>query len=299
VAQFRDARGIARLGLEPGRAMRVADTMRKAAFSLGEQAGRPSPESFMNRPITAERTLARAELPLSRLLELKSRANVKLNDVVLTVATGALRRFHEKLGAEPVSLRAMIPVSVRSEDDAKAAGNRIVLSFVDLPLDEPRALRRLMLVTSRMGAIKAEGQAAGADVLLRAAGRVPGPIRARMARVVAGSRAFNLTISNVPGPRVPLYAAGAEVESIHPVIPMTEGHGLAIGVLTYRDSLHVAVHANPGVLSDAAGLAELFSPALEELDSVVPVQPAPAPAPAPPLNTGFRSESGVAAAGPA
>jgi WS/DGAT/MGAT family acyltransferase len=249
----------------------------------------------MNRPITAKRTLARAELSMARLLDLKSRANVKLNDVVLTIATGALRQFHEQVGAQPAPLRAMIPVSVRGDDDAKAAGNRIVLSFVDLPLDEPRALRRLMLVTSRMGAIKADGQAAGADALLRAAGRVPGPIRARMARVVAGSRAFNLTISNVPGPRLPLYAAGAEVESIHPVIPMTEGHALSIGVLSYRDSLHVAIHANPDALPGAEDLAELFAPALEELEGAVPAHPAPARGPRS-LDTGLRREGGVAAA---
>lgn len=220
----------------------------------------------MNRPITANRTLARTSLPMGRLLAVKSRAGVKLNDVVMTVATGALRSFHRGLDAELVPLRAMVPISVRDGSDAQASGNRIVLAFVELPVDEPDAAVRLRLVRSRMDEIKADGQAEGADLLLRAAGRVPGPIRARVARMAAESRAFNLTISNVPGPRVPIYAAGALVASIHPVIPITDGHALAIGVLSYRDSLCVAVHANPDVLEDAARLAGLFSGSLDELE---------------------------------
>ena len=106
--------------------------------------------------------------------------------------------------------------------------------------------------------LKRSGRIAGSEVILRGAGQLPGFLKERAARMAASPRMYNVTVSNVPGPRVTLFAAGAEVEAIYPVIPITEGHALAIGVLTYADSVHFACYVDPEALPAAPELAKLI-----------------------------------------
>ena len=268
--QFRAARRIAGLGLNPRRTARVAESMRRAALSLAEDAVRPAPASYLNPPIDGRRALATGEIPLARLRSLKDAAGVKLNDLVLALAATALRRL-AAIREEPADpVRAMVPVSVRSEGETGSGGNRIAFAFVDLPVEEPEPLRRLALVQQRMDEVKASGRTAGSDLLMRAVvGQLPGPLKDRAARLAAGPRLYNLTVSNVPGPQRPLYAAGMRVESIHPVIPLSDGHALAIGVLSYDGSLQLAAHLHPGALPEAAGLPGLVRSALGELEAAM------------------------------
>lgn len=106
--------------------------------------------------------------------------------------------------------------------------------------------------------------------------QLPGFLKERAGRLAASPRMYNLAVSNVPGPRVPLYAAGAMVESIHPVIPISDGHAIAIGVLTYRDTLHFAAYVDPDALPDARELAPLFRNAVGELEHAVSRRPSAA-----------------------
>ena len=129
----------------------------------------------------------------------------------------------------------------------------------------------------RASALRGSGRAAGSDALMQSVGMLPGPIKSIATRVASSSRTFNLTVSNVPGPRVPLYAAGGEVASIFPVIPLAGSHSLAIGVLTYGNGLHVALHADPEMLPGAGQLPALFETALAELDAATVRRPAPRP----------------------
>ena len=268
--QFRSASRLATMGLRPRRSLRVAETMRRAAFSLAEDALRPARPSYLNAEMDGRRTLATGHLPLRRLQRLRELGDAKLNDVVLTVSAGALRRLAALREEPPERLRAMVPVSVRGDSDAKAAGNRISFAFVDLPVEEPDPVRRLALVREQTSELKRSGRAAGSDVLMRSVvGQLPGPLKDRAARFAASPRLYNLTVSNVPGPQRPLYAAGVRVESIHPVIPLSDSHALALGVLTYGGSLQVAAHANPGVLPEARELPAMIDAATSELDAAL------------------------------
>ena len=243
--------------------------MRRAALSLAEDVIRPASPSFVNAEIGPRRALVTERVSLARLERIKRAREAKLNDVVLAVVTGALRRFAAVAEAEPRPLRAMVPVSVRAAADSPAEGNRITFAFVDLPLDEPDPGRRLALVCERTGELKRSGRIAGSDALLRSMVQLPGFLKERAAHLAASPRMYNLAVSNVPGPRVPLYAAGAMVESIHPVIPTSDGHAIAIGVLTYRDSLHFAAYVDPEALPDATELGPLFRSAVSELEHAV------------------------------
>jgi diacylglycerol O-acyltransferase / wax synthase len=205
-------------------------------------------------------------LPLARFLRLKRARGVKLNDILLAVVAGALRRLTPLLEVQPQPLRTMIPVNVRGSAEAPAEGNRITFAFVDLPLDEPGAAARLDRIHAQTSELKRSGRIAGSDALLRTVGQLPGFLKERAARLAASPRMYNLTVSNVPGPRLPLFAAGAEVEAIYPVIPISDGHALAFGVLTYRDSVHFAAYVDPEALPEAGELRTLLPAAATELE---------------------------------
>ncbi len=265
VEQFRTARRVASLGLSPGRSLRVAGTMRRAAFSLAEDAVRPAPSSFLNRPIGARRTLTTRQLPFEHLQRLKDASGAKLNDIVLAGVAGAMRRLSALVEEEPSPLRVMVPVNVRGNGDEQADGNRITLGFIELPAEEADPVARLVLIRRQTAELKRSDRIEGSDALLRYMGQLPGPLKSRAASFAASPRMSNLTVSNIPGPRTPLYAAGATVKTIYPVIPISEGHTLSVGVLSYDGKLHFSAYADPEALPEAAELRSLLPAAFTEL----------------------------------
>jgi len=281
--QFRAARRAVSMTRSPARTLRIADTLRRAALSLAEDALRPAHDSYLNVPIGPGRTLVTHRVPLSRMLELRRRLGVTLNDVTLTVCAGALRRFAARRGDEARDLRVMVPVSVRDAADDPAQGNRITFAFMDLPVSRPRSADRLAAVVEQMADLKTSGRISGSATLLQGMGALPEPLKERAARLAVSPRLYNLTISNLPGPRVALHAAGAQVRSIYPVIPIPDRHALAIGVLTYGDHAHFGLHADPSVLPRIGGLPVMLDDALAELElgsrrAAWPPKPAPRPA---------------------
>jgi diacylglycerol O-acyltransferase len=295
--QFRVARRMAAMGLAPQRGLRIGETMRRAAFSLAEDTViRPAPPSFLNPPIGPNRGLVVRRLPLARFERLKQARGVKLNDVVLAVVAGAMRRFAAAVDEAPEPLRTMIPVNVRGSGEASAEGNRITFAFVDLPLDEPDAVARLDRIHAQTAELKRSGRIAGSDALLRTVGQLPGFLKERAARLAASPRMYNLTVSNVPGPRMPLFVAGAEVDAIYPVIPITDGHALSIGVLTYDDAIHFGAYVDPRALPEASELRSLFSAAVTELEHSLGVQ-SPRPHSAQPRHRGARASEHLASSG--
>ena len=135
-------------------------------------------------------------------------------------------------------------------------------------MSEPDAFRRLLAIRAQTLALKDSGRIEGSDLLLRSVALLPEPVKEKAARLAASPRMYNLTVSNVPGPRVPLYAAGAKVLSIYPIIPIPEEHALSIGVLSYGDHLHVSAYADPEALPGLSPLATLLEDSLAELEIV-------------------------------
>ena len=127
---------------------------------------------------------------------------------MLAVATGALRRFLIQQNRLPVKLKAMVPVSVR-QDGNGGLGNQISFIYVDLPCDEPDPARRLQALAMAMGTRKRGGEPQGADNMLTALSYAPRPIQHAITRMVASPRAFNLVVSNIPGPNSPSTCSAA------------------------------------------------------------------------------------------
>ena len=243
---LRAARSVVRLVGEPrSSASRLAGTLRRAALAAGEDLLRPAPSSALNARIGPHRRLVRHSVPIDDALSAKQRLGVTLNDVCLAMTTGALRRLALARGESPSPLKAMVPVNVRDAGDDGSLGNRISFTFIDLPLDLASPQRRLARLHTATAAFKRGGKPAGAEAVLGALGLLPDPLRNVAARTVASPRVYNLTISNIPGPRVPLYMLGAELLESHPVVPIAEGHALSIGIFSYCDTLSFGLYADP------------------------------------------------------
>ena len=161
----------------------------------------------------------------------------------------------------------MVPVNVRRPgEDTNGTGNKITFGFIELPISSDRAQERLQRVVESMNALKNDGRIEGSTILLSAAGILPEPLKDRAARFAASPRLYNLIVSNVPGPRAALYACGAKVESIHPVIPTPDLHALSIGVLTYNGAAHFSFYADPLALPRTDSLPSALEKAVIELE---------------------------------
>jgi diacylglycerol O-acyltransferase / wax synthase len=181
-------------------------------------------ETGLNEPISPGRHLAPVQRPLADLKQIKQRFGTAVNDVVLAVAAGGLRRFLERGSQAPVKLKAMVPVSVRENGRAGQVGNRISFLYVDLPCDEPTPC--VASRCSRLRQRKQGGEPQGADAMLKVLGYAPRQLQRAVSRMVASPRAFNLVVSKIPGPPLPLFMLGCELEEVYPVVPLTDQHAV-------------------------------------------------------------------------
>ena len=193
-----------------------------------------------------------------------------VNDVVLAVVTGGLRRWLMTRGelVEGATVRALVPVSVRTRvGGAPGSGNSISAYFVDLPVGEDDPVRRLTAVSAAMTEHKASGRAVGATTLIRLAGLAPPTLHNLGVRLASqfSSHAYNVLVSNVPGPPRPLYAMGARMLDMYPVVPLAGGQAVSIGITSYDGGLHYGLNADRDALPDVDVLAEAMPDALAEL----------------------------------
>jgi WS/DGAT/MGAT family acyltransferase len=253
------------LAARPERLAALPATALRSVRALGDSLRAATPGTGLNKRISSRRHLARAHRPLADLKRIKDHHGATVNDVVLAAASGAVRRFFQQRGERPVKLKTMVPVSVRSENGAGELGNQISFVFVDLPCDEPDPLKRLAQVSSQVGRRKRRGQPEGANRVLSAFGYAPRTVQRVLAHLVSSPRAFNLVVSNIPGPRQPLYMLGCELEESYPVVPIADRHGVAIGMTTIKDEACFGVYADRESVPDADLLAEFLDESVEEL----------------------------------
>jgi diacylglycerol O-acyltransferase / wax synthase len=193
-----------------------------------------------------------------------------VNDVVLAVVAGALRQWMISRG-EPltsdVSVRALVPVSVRARRRDDVGGNSISAYFVDLPVAEPDPVRRLAVVRDAMEEHKRSGRTVEATAMIRLVGLAPPIVHSLGARLASqfSSRLYNVLVTNVPGPPCPLYALGARMLDMFPVVPLAGGQAVAIGITSYDGGVHYGLTADRDALPDVDVLAAAMSDALAEL----------------------------------
>jgi diacylglycerol O-acyltransferase / wax synthase len=252
----------ARLAGSPGRFLGLAE---RAVHALVDSARPARPVDPLNQPNSTRRHLASHARPVDDLRHIKDASGTKLNDVVLAASAGAIRRFLKRRGATPIALKTMVPVNVRGDAEAGELGNRISFMFVDLPCEEPDPRRRLQRVHAETSERKQDERPQGADDVVRSIGLVPTPVQRAVSRLIASPRTFNLAVSNIPGPREPLYMRGCELKEAYPVVPLPDRHALSIGVTNVQDGLCFGLYADRESLPDAGSVARDLEESIDEL----------------------------------
>jgi WS/DGAT/MGAT family acyltransferase len=232
-----------------------------------------APRTPWNAAISAQRRVAFARIGLEEAKAVKNAFGVKLNDVVLAVVAGALRRYleqHEALPLDP--LIAVCPISVRSDEEVGQGGNKVSAMFTSLATQIDDPVERLRAIVSVTEGAKTEHNALGARMLTDW-GEFAAPRTFHLASRLYSSMKLadrhrpihNLVVSNVPGPPFPLYLAGAELVAAYPMGPIMEGAGLNATVLSYRYSIDFGFMADRELMPDLWDLAQAVRPAFEEL----------------------------------
>jgi WS/DGAT/MGAT family acyltransferase len=237
------------------------------------------PRTCFNGPISAHRSFAFGSVSLDTVKAIKNEAGVKVNDVVVAVCAGAVREFlleRDELPDEP--LVAMVPVSVRAEDEQGTFGNRISTMIVPIPTDEADPVRRLERAHELLRSAKEHHAALPADLLTDASAFVPPAVAALAARTTVGILGrtrppLNLVVSNVPGPRSPLYIAGARLEAHYPVSAIVDGVGLNMTVMSYLDHVDVGIVADRDQLPDVWPLVRAVQHEVDRLAAALPAVP--------------------------
>ena len=216
---------------------RAAEDLRRASDLMTELArNRPqAPMTPLNEPISPNRRYAMARGSLGDLKSAGKGAGGSVNDALLAVVTGMLRRYFEAarltLEAPPV---ALVPVSVRREDERGELGNRISTVFVDLPIAEADPLTQLRQISETMRALKDSSAVQAGALLVGATGWAPPLVSSVLVRAMGGVRAFNLVVSNVPGPQQPFYLGGSRMLEVFPIVPLNPVHQrLSVGIVSY------------------------------------------------------------------
>ncbi|HTF35131.1 MAG TPA: wax ester/triacylglycerol synthase family O-acyltransferase [Myxococcota bacterium] len=245
-------------------------TMLRAIRSTLSSSLRTVSDTPINKPIGPHRRIDWCAMDLGRVKEVRKRLGGSLNDVVLAIVAGAMRRYLESrdVSVEGLDFRVMTPVSVRSTNERGTLGNRVSAWMVDLPLAErdPKAcLERIRDTTIRL---KEEKHALGAEVLTTVAGWTPATLLSLGSRMVIRALPFNLVVTNVPGPQVPLYLLGSRMHDNYGQLPLIDYLGLGVVLFSYAGKLCWGFTADWDLLPDLHEVVVATEEAFEEICGV-------------------------------
>jgi diacylglycerol O-acyltransferase / wax synthase len=257
-------------------ALRAPRQMAGAAIeSLGAagsflRTGLAAPASPFNARIGPYRRFAWVRMDLARLKAIKDRTGSTVNDVLLAAVSGALGRHLRGRGhsTKDLELRAMVPISVRAEDEHGALGNRVSAMMAPLPVWCEDPIERLRTMSARMGDLKSSRQAVGASLLTEVTNFAPPTIAAQAARLQSRQRFFNMVVTNVPGPQFPLYLLGRELQDVFPMVPLAQNQGVCFGIMSYNGQVNFGITADYDAMPDLESLAEDVETAVAELYEV-------------------------------
>jgi diacylglycerol O-acyltransferase / wax synthase len=266
---------------------RIAREAVNTAAGLGAMAWaglNPAPPSPYNRPIGPHRRFTWVRANLVDVKAIKDELGGTVNDVVLTAVAGALGRHLRRRGVatDGLELKAMVPVSVRAQDQLGELGNQVAAMMAPLPVWCRDPAARQELVRQSMEHLKDGGQAVGAQALTEMSGFAPPTIMGQAARLMSRQRFFNLVITNVPGPQIPLYLLGRRAIDPFPLVPLAKNQGVGIAIMSYDGRMDFGLVGDYDVMHDLddlavdlhESLAELAAAAGRELTSPPPDAPA-------------------------
>jgi len=248
----------------------AARSVQDAAEGLGEVAwefANPAPELPLNAPIGPHRRYTWVRGDLDELKRIKAELGGTVNDVVLCAVAGALRRWLHARGVrtEGLELRALVPVSIRATDQRGHLGNQIAAVRGPLPVYIEDPVARLRTVREAMDGVKSSKKALGAEVITRFNDFAPPTLLAQASRINFSTRLFNLIVTNVPGPQIPLYVLGRELLDIFPVAFLPKDHALAIAIMSYNGRIDFGLLGDYDAMEDINLIAEGIEAEIRQL----------------------------------
>ena len=267
------ARGVRAVLRAPRRALGGLTALARTALD-------PAPPTPFNVRIGPHRRFAWVQADLPTFKAVKDALGGTVNDVVLSAVTLALGRWLREHGhdTEGLTLKAMVPVSVRADVERGALGNRVAAFYAPLPVGVEDPVEVFSEVHVATEHLKHSGQAVGAQALTELTGFAGPTITSQAARLVAHQRVFNLVVTNVPGPQFPLYLLGRRLETIFPVVPLAQNQGLGIAILSYDGGLGFGLLGDFDAMEDLAGVAHQLERAIDDLAAAAGLGPGGAPA---------------------
>jgi diacylglycerol O-acyltransferase len=264
---FKLARRAVRAATHPMRATRKVAEAGEALAEVAWNFTNPAPDIPLNTEIGSHRRFAWSRAELEDFKRIKNALGGTVNDVVLTVVSGALRSWLRSRGikTEGLELRALVPVSIRAEDERGELGNRIAAMRGPLPVYIEDPVKRHDAVKRAMTGLKESKQALGAEVISRFNDFAPPTLLAQASRINFSTRLFNLIVTNVPGPQIPLYVLGRELQDVFPVAFLPENHALAIAIMSYHGGIDFGLLGDYDAMEDIEMLATGLSESLAEL----------------------------------
>jgi WS/DGAT/MGAT family acyltransferase len=215
---------------------------------LGMASG--ASETPINGPVGPHRVFDWLRVPLAELKAMRKALGCTINDVVLTIVTGAVRDYLIYRGVRPegIEFRVGAPVSMRSESERGRLGNRVSSWIVTLPIGEPDPRVQLEAIHRETQRLKESRQALGVEMMMQVAEYTPSTLLTLGARATSGP--INTIVTNVPGPQFPLYFHGAKLLALYPQVPLLENLGLGIALASYDGTVHWGFNADPDILPD-------------------------------------------------
>ena len=241
----------------------VAGVRRVIGFT--RELSMPRAESPLHHHRSLSRRLSTFDMHLAELDAVRAQLGATNNDVILTIVSGALHRWHTSRGADVKELRVLVPVNLRTATD-EAGGNQIALLAVGLPIGEPHPLRRLRLIQERMGRVKVDRRATLYPVAARAIAGLPTPLLALVGQQQMSRT--NLVCTNVPGPRQTCFLAGQAIERFYAYAPLVGDHPVAIALFSYRDMVHAGLDVDPLAMGDLEHFRDALAESYAEVVNV-------------------------------
>jgi WS/DGAT/MGAT family acyltransferase len=280
---FQLARRIEHAIEHPDAALRQIVEAIEGVGEIGWAFANPAPKVPLNVEIGSHRRFVWVRSDLAQFKTIKDVLGGTVNDVVLAVVTGAVRDWLHSRGirTKGLELRAQVPVSIRAEDERGQLGNRLAVMRAPLPVYIEDPVRRLHTVTQGMQGLKQSKQALGAEVISRFNDFAPPTLLAQAARINFSTRLFNLVVTNVPGPQMPLYVLGRELEDVFPVGFLPAHQALFVAIMSYNGGIDFGLLADYDAMDDVGVIAEGIERAIAELAKAAEavdrqLEPAPA-----------------------
>jgi diacylglycerol O-acyltransferase len=246
-----------------GQAAEMAEAIGEVAWTFAD----PAPEVPLNVEIGSHRRFVWVRSDLTQFKRIKDALGGTVNDVVLAVVAGGVREWLHGRGirTEGLEIRSQVPVSIRAKDERGQLGNKLAVMRASLPVYLEDPVARLEKVREQMRDLKESKQALGAEVISRFNDFAPPTLLAQAARINFSTRLFNLVVTNVPGPQMPIYLLGRELEDCFPVGFLPPNQALFVAIMSYNGGINFGLLADYDSMDDVGVIADGIERALAEL----------------------------------